>query len=275
MSEQLKDLHDRLLAEKPDGAVHDTETCSLCALESATRQGATTDDQPKGGSMSDTKTFTVDELKAAIEAVSEARKSGAKLKADATSPDVTAIVCLIDDMVDELMQALGIPDTDDGPTASAEKDALRKRVSELETQLSHTQTAELQKKLDDAVLEAQTEREKREAVEAEREREKTEAAEAEAAEARKAGRVDKVKEAGLPFSDEYVSDNANRWAEMSDEEFEKCIEDWKQIASKDESSTSIPRVTAMTASRDESVNNNGSALGSLRELKTELVGGGL
>lgn len=275
MSEQLKDLHDRLLAEKPDGAVHDAETCSLCALESATREGATSDDQPRGGSMSDTKTYSVDELKAALEAVSEARKSGTKLKADATSPDVTAIVCLIDDMVDELMQALGIPDTDDGPTASAETDALRKKVSELEAQLSHTQTAELQKKLDDAVLEAQTEREKREAVEAEREKEKTDALEAEAAEARKAGRVDKVKEAALPFSDEYVSDNANRWAEMSDEEFGKCIEDWKQIASKEEPSTAIPRVTAMTASRDESVNNNGSALGTLRELKDELVGGGL
>ena len=48
MSTELKALHDQLLAEKPEGVVHDEASCPLCALEEVTTQ------IPEGGSMSDT-----------------------------------------------------------------------------------------------------------------------------------------------------------------------------------------------------------------------------
>ena len=52
MSTALKALHDELLADKPEGAVHDAASCALCALGAATDindGGTTPHEHPEGG----------------------------------------------------------------------------------------------------------------------------------------------------------------------------------------------------------------------------------
>lgn len=72
MGSDLKVLHDRLLAEQPEGAIHDPDDCPLCDLED------TDTINPEGGDVS---SFTQEQLDAAV----------AKAVADATGPLTTRI----------------------------------------------------------------------------------------------------------------------------------------------------------------------------------------
>lgn len=240
MGNQLKTLHDRLLADKPDGAAHDESSCPLCALEAIDNEGTTFDDQPEGGSMSDdAKTYTEDDLKAAVD----------KAVADATSE--------LNAQLSELKN-------------SQEQAEIDKAVAAAQAEADE-KIKELQSKLDAAVLEAETEKKAREELEASVEAEKKAAEETAALEAKKGERTEKVKEVAS-FTDEYIAENSERWALMADEEFDKCVEDWKVIASR-VNGDSIPTKTAMTASRDEGGNSNsGSALSELKSLRKEIVG---
>lgn len=56
MAETVREAHDRLLAEKPDGASHNTTACSFCAVVSDHLEGAPVT------------TYTEDELRAAVDA---------------------------------------------------------------------------------------------------------------------------------------------------------------------------------------------------------------
>lgn len=239
MGNPLKGLHDKLLADKPDGAAHNEDACPLCALESFDNdEGITFDDQPEGGSMSEnTKTYTEDELKAAVD----------KAVADATT-ELTAKLSELEN--------------------SHQQSEIDKAVAAAKAQ-SGESIKELQSKLDAAVLEAQTEKQAREELETSIATEKQAAQEAAELEARMTERLEKVKEVAS-FPDDYLNENADRWARMSDEEFEKTVADWKVIAAK--SVSDIPKVTAMTASREESGTNNQSALKDLGYLRKNLVG---
>lgn len=83
MSNQLKELHDRLLASKPEGATHDVDSCPLCAME----QTAT----DPGGSMPET--FTQEEVNELIanamsEATATLQQRVAELEAQAQETEV-------------------------------------------------------------------------------------------------------------------------------------------------------------------------------------------
>lgn len=71
----LKQLHDLLLAEKPDGATHDPATCLLCADSS---EGATV------------KTYTEDELRGAVQAAVNAAVANMRTELDSLKSDATA-----------------------------------------------------------------------------------------------------------------------------------------------------------------------------------------
>ncbi len=85
-----------------------------------------------------------------------------------------------------------------------------------------------------------------------------------AAAARIEERTAAVNEVGA-FSEEYVQENAARWASMDDEAFEVALEDYKVLAEKAAATggSKIPVKTAMTAARDD---NGGSALNKLSGL---------
>lgn len=230
MGNQLKGLHDKLMAEMPEGASHDEDSCPLCAMESVNdSEGETFDDQPEGGSMSD-KTFTQDELNAAVE----------KAVADATS---------------DLQAKLAEHD------ANAQQSAIDQAVAAAKAE-SDGVIEELQAKLDAAVLEAANEKKAREELEAKIEADAKAEEEAAALEARKEDRVKAVAEVA-DFPAEYVTENASRWAGMDDEQFAKYVDDLKVVAKKDGSLAESHKTTAMLASREEGGKQEQSALGSL------------
>jgi chromosome segregation ATPase len=239
MGNQLKRLHDQLLEAKPEEALHDEQQCELCA-ESFDNQGVSVDDQPEGGSMSeDAKTYSEDDLKAAVEKA-------------------------VSDVKSELQSKLS--ELEDSKQQSDIDKAVADAIASSDESIK-----ELQAKLDAAVLEAETERKSREELEASIETERKQVEEAAALEVKKTERIEAVKEVAS-FPDDYLTENSERWALMADDEFAKSIEDWKVIAAKSDDNTEAPTKTAMTASREEGGKSTESSLGLLGELRRELVG---
>lgn len=182
-----------------------------------------------GGSVADTKTYTEEEHAALLAQVA----------------DLTAKIA-------ELTTATATSQTDAAVAAAK---------AELEAQIS-----DLQAKLDTAVLEAQAAKEDRDATVSYLEGEAAAVEAAAAIAARKDERMAKVKEVAS-FPDEYLTENADRFAAMSDEEFEKALEDWKVIAPKKAGSTDdkIPAKTAMTAASTST--NTPSPLSEVMDLR--------
>lgn len=147
-------------------------------------------------------------------------------------------------------------------TATAGEAEVDAKVSAATAELEQ-QVADLQAKLDTSAAEAATAKKQHDDLLAYLEAEETAKAEAAAREARKAQRIEAVKEAA-PFSDEYIAENADRWAGFSDEEFAAAIEDWKTVAAKaaasvvdkadEDTDPVIPAETAMKASADKGSN---------------------
>lgn len=160
---------------------------------------------------------------------------------------------------------------------------LQKRLAELEAQVQETEvgkavaeavateaarTAELQTQLDKAEA-ARTAAENRLA---ETEQFWTQAiAEHQAAaelESRREQRIAQATDAGV-FAEDYVLANADRFAAMSDEDFNARLAEWALIASK-APATTTPATTALTASKTEST-ATASQLGLLGELTTRRI----
>lgn len=218
----LLELHDRLLAERPDGAVHDEEACPLCALNDG---GA--DDLEEGGSMSDPVTYSEAELQAAVDkAVAEATASAHNKLAELES-------------------------------SQAIEAAVAQAKADLETQV-----ADLQAKLDAAVLEAAQAKEAKETLEKAWADEKAAEEAAKTLAARREERLAKVREVAS-FPKEYLEENGDRFAALSDEDFEARLEEWRVIAKKEEKP---PARTAFKASREDTTDTD-SALGALREMR--------
>lgn len=179
MSRSLKALHDRLLDEKPEGAVHETESCPFCAMEESADGGTDM-------------TYTEEDLKAKVD---EAVKAAVEER---------------DARIAELSAAQQTSET-----AKAVADAVQAKDEEI---------AALRGDLDKAVLEAANAKADRDAVVAWLEGEKTAAEQAALISARKDTRLAKLKEVAQ-FPDDYLTQNAERFAAMSDEEFDsRCAE---------------------------------------------------
>lgn len=238
MSTELKSIHDRLLAEKPEGAQHDEQNCPLCAMGEGHH-----DQEPEGGSMS---TFTQEQVDAAVaEAVQAATE---KMAADQAA---------LQAKVTELESAQ--QETEVGQAVAAATTPLNERISELEAELDAATVAKAAAEQAKAEVETFW-------AEAIAETEKT--AELEA---KKAERLEEIKDFKLP--DEFVAARADSFAAMSDEDWAARIEEWKAIASLEGSST-IPGATALTASREGGTggtNHNGSMLSELPSLRRSLT----
>lgn len=161
-------------------------------------------------------TFTQDELDAAIAAA--VKPLDDKLKEMATSQEQAAI-----------------------------EERIAKEKAELETRI-----ADIQSQLDSAVLEASEAKKTHDEMVAFLTSEVTKQEEAVELAKRKDERLTVVREVAS-FPDEYVDANADRWAALSDEDFEALTSDWKAIANKGDGSddTTLPNATAMVASRQE------------------------
>lgn len=207
MSTTLKSLHDRMLAEQPEDALHVASTCPLCTPSVETASA-----NLNGGLVAEPKTYTQEEHDA-----------------------LAAVVSALQAQVAEL-------------TAAGESSAMDAKIAAAVAQVE-AQVTELQSQLDAAVLEAQAAKDERDTTIAYLTGERDAAEAASALSARRDERIAKVKEAAS-FPDEYLESNADRFAAMSDEDFEKALEDWKVIAPAPKPASSvIPAATAMTAAR--------------------------
>lgn len=137
--------------------------------------------------------------------------------------------------------------------SSEEAQAVQARIDEARAEADE-KVKDLQAQLDAAEIRAQeatTAREELEAfLQSESERVEREAALASLREERKT----RVAEAAH-MSEEYIEANADRWAGMSDEDFEAALADYKAVAEKASASTGsgsgVPAGTALHASRDD------------------------
>lgn len=146
--------------------------------------------------------------------------------------------------------------------AEAAADAHASEKAELEAKIN-----EFQVQLDKAVLDATSAKTEYDNLVAFL-NETIAAAEAEEAQkAKKAGRVQKMKT--YAFSDEQVEERADRWAAMSDEEFDTYVSDLealgaKAVAEAEDAQTTLPTATAMTAAAE--VKNHGDKSSAMRSV---------
>lgn len=227
MGETLKERHDHLIANRPDGVEHDEASCPFCLLAALDNQG---------GSMG----YTQEQLDAAIRDAVDA----------ATGPMQARITEL------ESVQQ----ETEVGQ-------AIAEAVEPL-----NVQVAELQQQLDTAVVEKAAADQAKADLEAWWSNAITEQTEAEAAAARKDERLGKLKEAAPEKAHAYLEENADRFAAMSDDDFEARLEEYRAIASAD-GDPAIPTATALTAAREGAATGTpaGSMLGELSSLRRTLT----
>lgn len=227
-TQQLKDLHDHLLAQRPEGAKHDEDSCALCAMGEPGNQSTN-----PGGSMPES--FTQDDVDGAVAAATaDLKKRLSELEAQVQESEVGKAVA----------------------EATSAKDAA---VSELQSKLDAAEAARTaaENKL------AETEQYWSDAIAASEE----EAAFA----ARREQRVAAAKEAGV-FGDDYVTENADRFAAMAEEDFAARLQEWQLIAGQASKATpgkpKIPAVTALRAARAERAQPS-SALGFISEMRVK------
>jgi hypothetical protein len=237
MGSDLKVLHDRLLSEQPDGAVHDPDDCPLCDMEETNPMN-----DPEGG---DVGSFTQEQLDAAV----------AKAVAEATGP--------LTQRIEEL--SASAKETEVGKAIS---DALAPKEAEI---------ADLQSKLDAAEARATKAETEFTDFKAAAEAKEKEDEENKAREARKGDRVKAMKDAKVfsdtyvdenadrfaAMSDEDFAARMEEWKAVT--------------ASKGEGGEGggekIPEKTGLQAAREGSGNGNlptGSLLGELGSLRGAL-----
>lgn len=201
----LKEQHDKLLEEMPEGASHDADGCPICNPEN--------DDSFGGGDM---KTYTEEEFTAAVQEAVAPLQAAAEARVAELEAQVTAM------------------------RASAEHEEAKGQIAEVQAELDKAElrVSAAEQKYADLVAALE------EAAAAE--------AEATARSERQTERLEAVK-ANASFSDEYVSNNIDRWVAMSDEDFAALIEDWKAVsaASSDAEPSLALRDTAMSNLRDD------------------------
>lgn len=116
----------------------------------------------------------------------------------------------------------------DALKAAADADAQNAKLAELKT-AHEAELAELQQKLDEAVVTADTVKSEFDSYKSEIETAAAEKAEAELRESRTEARLEAVKEVAN-FSDDFIESNTERWVSMSDEDFEISVAGYKAAA---------------------------------------------
>lgn len=154
--------------------------------------------------------------------------------------------------------------------AQADADAVDAQITELKA--AHVvEVAEIQQKLDEAVIAANVATEERDKFVAWLEGEVAAKAEADLRASRTEERVNQVKEVAN-FSDEFVAENTERWVAMSDEDFEATVSGFKaafeaaKASSKSSKKEEVNLATAMSGERDTANQNSEDRMGNVRSV---------
>jgi chromosome segregation ATPase len=217
---ELQEAHDALIANMPSGVEHDTASCPFCsALDDGEGSVSSTIIDIEGGDI--VSTYTKEELDAAVTAaIAPLQAELSELRSTQEAVEVTA------------------------------------RIEELNVQHA-AEIADLQAKIDSAVLEAKASADQLEELVAMLEGAKSEQEAAALFAAVREERVAQVKEA-TSFPEDHIESNADRWAALEQENFDSLVSDWKAIMSskKEEivpvTEDALSTETAMTAAHDSS-----------------------
>lgn len=228
MDDGLLTIHDRLLAERPEGVEHDEASCPLCALKA----DSATPNHP-GGEVSDT--FNQEQVDALMaEAVNKATASLteklAELEKAAQETEVGKAVAQATAQLEEKLSGM------------------QRSLDDVEVRATAAETAK-----------AETEKFWADAVSAHEE--------ASARESRKAERTDQAKKAGV-LTDEYIESNADRFADMDEADFAARIDEWRVVAeAARKTPEGKPSGFAASREVASNNDNNGSALGVLTKMR--------
>lgn len=154
---------------------------------------------------------------------------------------------------------------------AVEADEVAAKIAEAKAE-ADAQVADLQAKLDVATAEAATAKEAHESLVAFLDDTAKAEAEAAAFETAKAERIAAIKEAAPALPEEYLTENADRFAKMDEEAFQASLDGFKAVAAKAPAGKSeIPAQTAMTAARTISDDATPSPLRDVLSLRFEGV----
>lgn len=225
----LKELHEKALANMPEGAEHDESTCDICS--------ASLENNPDLNGGGNVDTFTKEELEAKVaEALAPLQTKISELEAAQADSAVTAAVEEAKaEAKSELDRVQGELDT-----AQIEKNAAVERAEKAEKDLEETN-----KYFEDAFA-AQEAAEQRESLKAER--------------------VEKVKEVAK-FDDDELAAKADRWADMEQAAFDGLLEDYRDVAAKaaGTGTTTVPK-SVIDGERETASLEGKSALGYIGEM---------
>lgn len=225
VASRLKALHDQLVADAPDR--HDAASCAHC-----------TPTLQEGASVTGTRTYTEEDLKAHVSA---------------------AVDQAVGDLRTQLTEL----------RSSQEQAAIDQRIADAVAEALAPVTAqvtELQTKLDATTLEAAAEKARADELQAAVEKATTDAEIA----SRRDARLELVKAAAPGFKEEYLTANADRWAAMDEAEFAARIEEYKAASTGTPAGDALPTTSALQATTGDQGRTNGApksavhALGQLR-----------
>lgn len=226
--EAARKLHDDLLAAKPEGARHDSDICQFCLA--AVTDSATSSGNPPAPSRSDVPTNqpprtteggTTSPMTDITQEAHEALL--AKAVRDAVATTEAALAAKVTEMA-ELTTKL--------ETLTADKSKVDEEVKRLNTELDSAQVAK------------KTAEDKAEQLTKDLAAKDEAAAKAETASKRTA-QVTNLK----LFPDEYVTEKASLWAEMSEEDWAARLEEWQKLkpaTAAGEGETKVEAASAMT-----------------------------
>lgn len=226
----LKELHDRLMANRPGDAVHDPDDCPFCG------EVAEAITEAEEVSVS----YTEEELKTKVDEAIAAATKELLAKVQELESVKNAKETEAKDLQAKVEELEGVK------SASEVEAKIAEAKAEMETKVS-----EIQAQLDTAVLEGEKAKTELAEVVAWLEAEaKAQEQQAQLA-SRRDERLAKVAEVAS-FPKEYVESNADRWASLDDDQFAALLEDYKAVGAKKEEAgeRKLPAASALTASRE-------------------------
>lgn len=202
---EARQLHDDLLASKPDGAKHNADICPFC-VEAAQEKSPTSRRRADGPDVSENQSKNTE-------------KKGGTSMSDISQEAHDALVAkAVKEATAATEKAL--------ETKTSELDAANGRVKELEGKVTglEADNSKLNGELDAAQVAKKAAEDKASELEKKTEEQAEKARLTEVA----SKRVEQVKNLKT-FDDEFVAERASHWATLSDEEWDQRIGEWAKL----------------------------------------------
>lgn len=229
-------LHDDLLANKPEGARHDTDICPFC-VDKASQAGSTTSRNPRDGDIAP-------DVSGQKSQHTNTEGGTSKTMSDISQETHDALLQkAVADATTTTEKALAAK-TDEASTLAGKVETLEAEVATLKAD-----NERLNKDLDTAQVTLKTAQDEVSSLKADIAKKDEDAAKADIA----SKRTEQVKNLGL-FAEEYIGEKASAWAELSDEQWSDRLDEWAKL--KPATSTDGEKTKTETASAMSGTSGN-------------------